>query len=107
MGGVEGTFENGLMTASEIASHLLGNCASLKHFEVYMFGSTLRGVGEDIDILVVGPNGDALSKLKQEMRAASSFLPLHILYMQPSEERRTEFVAREHCIDLRKLATKS
>lgn len=106
MGNVEGTFKNGLMTASEIASHLLGNCPSLKHFEVYMFGSTLYGVGEDIDILVVGPNGDALSKLKQEMRVAGDVLPLHILYMQPSEELRTEFVAREHCVLLRKLATK-
>ncbi len=106
MGSVEGTLESGLMTANEIASHLLGNCASLEHFEVYMFGSTLHGVGEDIDILVVGPDGDALSKLKQEMRMAGDFLPLHILYMQPSEERRTDFVAREHCVHLRKLATR-
>jgi len=37
MGRTEGTFENGLMTASEIASHLLGNCGSLEQFEVYMF----------------------------------------------------------------------
>jgi predicted nucleotidyltransferase len=92
------------MTASEIASHLLGNCDSLEQFEVYMFGSTLRGIGEDIDILVVGPAGATLSKLKQELRAASEFLPLHILYMQPSEERRTEFVAREQCVHLKKLA---
>lgn len=107
MGRTEGTFENGLMTASEIASHLLDNCGSLEQFEVYMFGSTLRGIGEDIDILVVGPAGDALSKLKQEMRAASEFLPLHILYMQPSEERRTEFVERQHCVHLKKLATRT
>jgi len=104
MGRTEGTFENGLMTASEIASHLLGNCGSLEQFEVYMFGSTLLGIGEDIDILVVGPAGNALSKLKQEMRAASEFLPLHILCMQPSEERRTEFVARQKCVHLEKLA---
>lgn len=104
MGRTEGTFENGLMTASEIALHLLGNCGSLEQFEVYMFGSTLHGVGEDIDILVVGSAGDALSKLKQEIRMASEFLPLHILYMQPSEEWRTGFVAREHCVLLKKLA---
>ena len=103
MGSVEGTFESGLMTTSEIASHLLGSCASLEHFEVYLFGSTLHGVGEDIDILVVGPDGEALTKLKQELRMASDFLPLHILYMRPSEERRTEFVAREKCINLKKL----
>lgn len=104
MGRAEGTSENGLMTASGIAAHLLGNCGLLEQFEVYMFGSTLRGIGEDIDILVVGPAGDALSKLKHELRAASEFLPLHILYMQPSEEQRTEFVAREQCVPLKKLA---
>ncbi len=92
------------MTASEIASHLLSNCGSLEQFEVYMFGSTLRGIGADIDILVVGPSGDAFRKLKRELQAASEFLPLHILYMQPSEERRTEFVAREQCVQIKKLA---
>ena len=71
-----------------------------------MFGSTLRGIGEDIDILVVGPAGDALSKLKRELRVASEFLPLHILYMQPSEERHTEFVAREQCVPLKHLAAR-
>lgn len=104
MGRAEGTFENGLMTASEIASHLLRNCGSLEQFQVYMFGSTLHGIGADIDILVVGPSGDALCKLKRELKAASEFLPLHILYMQPSEERRTEFVSRERCIEIKKLA---
>lgn len=104
MGRTEGASENGLMTASEIAAHLLGNCGSLEQFEVYMFGSTLRGIGEDIDILVVGPAANALSKLKRELRAASEFLPLHILYMLPSEERRTEFVVRERCVQLKKLA---
>ncbi|MFT4276990.1 MAG: hypothetical protein QM576_11580 [Rhodopseudomonas sp.] len=95
------------MTASEIASHLLGNCGSLEQFEVYMFGSSLHGIGEDIDILVVGPSGDALSKLKRELQAASEFLPLHILYMQPSEEQRTDFVTRQHCVPLKRLAPKA
>jgi hypothetical protein len=103
MGSVEGTFESKLMTASEIASHLLANCASLRHFEAYIFGSTLHGVGEDIDILAVGPSGETLSKLKQEMRTASEFLPLHVLYMQPSEEQRTEFTTREKCINIKEL----
>ena len=38
MGRAEGASENGLKTASEIAAHILGNCASLEQFEVYMFG---------------------------------------------------------------------
>lgn len=92
------------MTASEIASHLLSNCSSMEQFEIYMFGSTLHGIGADIDILVVGPSGDRLCKLKQELQAASEFLPLHILYMQPSEEWRTDFVAREKCVHIKKLA---
>ncbi|WP_158743801.1 nucleotidyltransferase domain-containing protein [Acidisphaera sp. L21] len=88
------------MTAGEIAAHLLGSCRSLKQFDAYMFGSTLRGIGEDVDILVVGSSGDALSQLKQELQAAGEFLPLHILYMLPSEERRTNFVTREKCVQL-------
>lgn len=93
------------MTAGEIAAHLLGCCRSLAKFDAYMFGSTLEGIGEDIDILVVGPGGGALSQVKQEMRLAGENLPLHILYMQPSEVRRTEFVTREKCVPLAQLAS--
>ena len=95
------------MTAGEIAAHLLGRCGSLDQFDAYMFGSTLRGIGEDIDILVVGPGGEALSRLKRELRAAGEFLPLHILYMQPSEQRHTDFVARENCVPLAQLTIAS
>ncbi len=107
MGRAKSAFENGLMTAGEIAAHLLGRCGSLKQFDAYMFGSTLRGVGEDIDILVVGPGGDTLSRLKRELQAAGEFLPLHILYMQPSEERHTDFVVRQNCVPLAQLTTVS
>lgn len=88
------------MTAGEVAAHLLGSCRSLERFDAYMFGSALRGIGEDVDILVVGPGGDALSQLKRELQVAGEFLPLHILYMLPSEERRTDFVAKEKCVPL-------
>lgn len=104
MGRVEGSPEQGLMTASEIAAYLLGKCALLEHFDAYMFGSTLHGVGQDIDILIVGPGGDLLAQLKKEIDCAGESLPLHILYMQPSEERHTKFVAREKCIPLVQLA---
>jgi predicted nucleotidyltransferase len=86
------------MTADEVAAHLLGHCSSLEQFDAYIFGSALRGTGEDIDILIVGPGGEALSRLKRELRAAGEFLPLHILYTQPSEQRHTNFVAQENCI---------
>lgn len=92
------------MTAGEIAAHLLECCASLAKFDAYMFGSTLEGIGEDIDILVVGPGGWALAQVKQEMRLAGENLPLHVLYMQPSEVRHTEFVTREKCVPLEHLA---
>lgn len=93
------------MTAREVAVHILDSCVSLKHFEAYMFGSTLHGVGEDIDLLIVGPAGNLLAQLKNELRTAGESLPLHILYMQPSQEHRTQFVARENCIPLAKLAS--
>lgn len=93
------------MTASEIAAHLLGTCASLEHFKAYMFGSTLHGVGQDIDILIVGPGGDLLAQLKKELQCAGESLPLHILYMQASEERHTNFVARQKCIPLVQLVS--
>lgn len=91
------------MTAGEIATYLLGSCRSLEQFEAYMFGSALRGIGEDVDIVVVGPGGEALLQLKRELRAAGEFLPLHVLYMLPSEERRTDFVVRQKCVPLRRL----
>lgn len=103
MGRHEGVSEIGLMSAGEIAAHLLDNCPSLRNFESYMFGSALRGVGEDIDILIVGPGGDALCRLKREMQAAGECLPLHILYMQPSEARCTDFVNMQRCVLLAQL----
>jgi hypothetical protein len=103
MEGTEGASEGALMTAGDIATHLLRSCGSLENFDAYMFGSALRGVGEDIDILVVGPGGSALSQLKRELQAAGEQLPLHVLYMLPSEERRTEFIARQGCVPLERL----
>jgi predicted nucleotidyltransferase len=93
------------MSAGEVAAHLIRSCASLAQYEAYMFGSTLRGIGEDIDILVVGPAGAPLAQLKSEMRAAGECLPLHVLYMQPAEERHTRFVTREICVPLVELVT--
>ena len=92
------------MTAGEIAAHLLECCGSLASFDAYMFGSTLNGVGEDIDILVIGPGGETLSQLKAEMRSAGEHLPLHILCMQPSEAHQTAFVVKERCMPLVDLA---
>lgn len=105
IGRIKSSPEHGLISAGEVALLLLERCASLKHFDAYMFGSTLHGVGEDIDILIVGPAGDLLVQLKKELHVAGESLPLHILYMQPSEERRTQFVAREKCVSLTQLAT--
>ena len=103
MGRPEDAPENGLMTAAEVAAHLLNSCSSLKQFSAYMFGSALHGIGEDIDILVVGPGNEALLQLKRELQAASEFLPLHILYLLPSEEQRTDFIAREKCVPLEQV----
>lgn len=51
MGRIEGSPEQGLISAGRVAIHLLERCVSLEHFTAYMFGSTLHGIGEDIDIL--------------------------------------------------------
>ncbi|UIK14467.1 nucleotidyltransferase domain-containing protein (plasmid) [Rhizobium leguminosarum] len=92
------------MDASGVASFILSSCPSLSEFEPYMFGSSLHGVGEDIDILVVGPSGEPLARLKKEMMKAAEELPLHVLYMLPSEAVETGFVAEEGCAALSKLA---
>jgi hypothetical protein len=93
-----------MKSASEIAVHLLASCPSLEHFEAYMFGSAVAGVGADIDILIVGPGGSLLSQVKGELRSAGESLPLHVLCMLPSEALRTQFVARENCVSLSQLA---
>lgn len=94
-----------LMTACEVASYLLECCESLSEFESFMFGSSLFGIGNDYDILIVGPCGEPLSRLKTEFQVAASELPLDVLYMLPAEAEVTEFVAREGCIPLTQLAT--
>ncbi|PTR08232.1 MULTISPECIES: nucleotidyltransferase domain-containing protein [unclassified Novosphingobium] len=92
------------MKAGAIAAHLLTFCGSFANFDAYMFGSTLNGVGKDIDILVIGPGGEALSNLKAEMRSAGEQLPLHILCMLPSEADESEFLLKERCVSLVDLA---
>lgn len=91
------------MTASDVASYLLKSCKSLGEFESFMFGSSLFGVGSDFDILIVGPSGESLCRLKMELRLAGKELPLDILYMLPVEAEETKFVQREKCISLAQL----
>lgn len=93
-----------MMSARQIAVHLLASCPSLEHFEAYMFGSAVSGVGADIDILIVGPGGSLLFQVKSELRLAGEALPLHLLCMSPSEALNTQFVAREKCVPLSQLA---
>jgi phosphatidylserine decarboxylase len=70
-----------------------------------MFGSALNGIGQDIDILVVGAGGEPLHQLKEEMRLAGKSLPLHVLYMQPSEVHHTQFLVKQKCVPLARLAS--
>jgi predicted nucleotidyltransferase len=72
-----------------------------------MFGSSLSGVGNDIDILIVGPSGDPLLRLKAELRIAAKELPLDVLFMLPAEAEATNFIARKGCIALAVLAAPS
>jgi hypothetical protein len=69
-----------------------------------MFGSTLEGVGNDIDLLIVGLGGAPLKILKEELRVAGHMLPLDILYMLPIEALETNFVKRAGCISLVQLS---
>lgn len=105
MGRAEELHPPEIMKADAIAAHLLTSCGSLVSFDAYMFGSTLSGVGQDIDILVIGPRGETLSNLKAEMRSAGEKLPLHILFMLPSEADESEFVLKELCVPLVELVT--
>lgn len=92
------------MTASEVAKHLLDSCESLGEFESFMFGSSIFGVGNDFDILIVGPSGDSLSRLKAELKIAGSELSLDILCMLHEEVMETEFVTAAGCMTLTELA---
>ena len=104
MGRVKSAVAEPLMTASEVARCLLKSCESLRGFESFMFGSSLFGVGSDFDILIVGPSGEPLSRLKAELRLAGKELPLDVLYMLPAEAEETGFIRREECIALAQLA---
>ena len=104
MGRFEVKSKKGPMTANEIAVYLLRTCGSLKEFESYLFGSSRDGLGNDIDILLVGPSGEKLLRLKQELAVAGKDLPLDILYMDASERLETCFVEREMCMALSELA---
>lgn len=103
--GDEAIFTKPLMNANEIATYLINSCNALKYFDSYMFGSTLKvGATEDIDLLIVGPSGEALSALKRELFYAGSQLPLDVIYMLPSEAIETDFVNKAGCVKLSFLA---
>ena len=91
------------MDASEVAKHIFTTCPTLTNFQAYMFGSSLYTIGSDFDILIIGPSGDILSQLKEEIRAAGSELPLDVLYMLPEEAEETNFISKQKCISLKKL----
>lgn len=93
------------MTAQEIALHLIEQCQTLKHYDSYMFGSTLNGLGHDIDLLIVGPSGETLVTLKKEIADAGQELPLDVLYMQPLEAIESDFVNSERCVHLSVIAS--
>jgi len=69
-----------------------------------MFGSALNGIGNDIDILIVGDRGQRLSNLKKEIKLAGENLPLDVLYMDRSEAIETNFIKNESCVMLSVLA---
>jgi hypothetical protein len=104
MGKLKSTNLKPLMTAHEVAQHLLLNCQALLEFESFMFGSSLFGIGSDFDILIVGPSGEPLHRLKHEMNKAGQELPLDILYMLPAEAKATNFVENQGCIPLIQLS---
>lgn len=104
LGRVKSAVAEPLMTACEVAKYLLKSCESLREFESFMFGSSLFGVGSDFDVLIVGPSGEPLSRLKAELRLAGKELPLDVLYMLPVEAEETGFVTREGCRPLAQLA---
>jgi hypothetical protein len=104
MGRLEDYSERPLMSASQVAKYLLATCPSLDDFESFMFGSSLNGIGYDYDILIVGPGGELLVRLKKELNAAGAELPLDVLYMLPTEAKATGFVSLENCIPLKVLA---
>ena len=104
MGGTKRIPRARLKTAPELAAHLIQSCPALKQYQSYMFGSSLRGVISDYDLLMVGPAGSPLVDLKAQLRVAGEELPLDILYMLPDEATETDFIAREGCVSLTELA---
>lgn len=106
MGQFQGLYESSVMTAADVAAHLLNKCSSLSNFRSYMFGSYLDSVGVDIDILIVGERGQKLVKLKCEIKRAGAELPLHILYMNKQEAAETAFISKHNCLTLHQLANR-
>jgi len=101
----EGVHTESLMTSAGVADHLLKSCPTLKNFESFMFGSSLNGIGSDVDILIIGPAGEPLNQLKKEIAIAGRKLPLDVLYMLPSEAKETAFVVNEGCVRLSRLTS--
>lgn len=104
MGSSKNTVATPLMTAHQVAKHLLKSCKTLQEYDCFMFGSSLLGVGSDFDILIIGPPGESLFRLKAELKFAGTELPLDILYMLPAEAEETAFIINEGCISLSQLA---
>lgn len=92
------------MSAREVAKHLIESCSSLKEFDSYMFGSSIRGVGNDFDILIIASSITSIKILKTEIAIAGKELPLDVLYMLPAEALETEFIKRQGCVSLAQLA---
>jgi predicted nucleotidyltransferase len=63
--------------------------------DLYVFGSFLRKCEnpQDIDILVIYRDLEALRIFKQRISPVIFGLPVHLIAMTPAEERHYEFIA--------------
>jgi hypothetical protein len=104
VGRIQRIHEKPLTIAKKIAFHIIEGCPSLNNTETYMFGSTLNGIGHDVDILVIYHDIKALIRIKEEIAKVSESLPLHVLYLDQKEAIETDFVVQQRCVPLSKLA---
>lgn len=103
MGRVERHISIKIKTAAEVAGLLLESCPNISCFEAYMFGSSLKSVGADYDLLFVGGSQAKIIQLKKELQPIEMNLPLDVLFMSSEEAAETDFVVQQGCVLLKNL----
>ena len=94
------------MTRSELLERLRAEAErvvrTVPNVRMFVFGSLLRTESwpADVDVLVVYESDSDVTLVRALLEPLNGEMPLHVLFLNRSEEAQLQFVVSENCVPL-------